>query len=183
LSAERQKTKRRLAIDLEELEAAFDDASGTLHYYLDLETGKVVVISDEIRDELQAIYAMLDEQSDGDAFNAAIGQSDQPDWMREVLMQAHQVEQGYGTTYIDVPKADSRAGYRAMADFIDTVADRRFQAKLEAAIQGRGAFRRFKDALLHYPDERERWFTFNSARVRERVLAWLAEEGIAVILE
>jgi hypothetical protein len=183
LSAQHTRTERRLVIDLADLEAAFDDASDMLHYYLDLETGNVVAITDEIRDELNAIHEALDEHCDDDAFAAALQQSAHPDWMRAVLSEAHQVEQGYGTSYIGIPKADSHEGYRAMEDFIETVADQRFQAPLAYAIQGRGAFRRFKDALFSHPDERERWFAFNAARVRERMLAWLEDEGITAVVE
>ncbi len=68
-----------------------------------------------------------------------------------------------------------------MEDFIETVADRRLQAQLMHAIQGRGVFRRFKDVLFTHPDERERWFAFSTARLRERMLAWLEEEGIEVV--
>ena len=67
-----------------------------------------------------------------------------------------------------------------MAAFIETVANARLRDRLSRAIQGRGAFRRFKDALLDYPQERERWFAFRDARQRERTLEWLASEGIDV---
>jgi hypothetical protein len=46
------------------------------------------------------------------------------------------------------------------------------------AITGRGAFRRFKDVLLDYPRERERWFAFRDALMAERVREWLAEHDI-----
>jgi len=120
-----------------------------LHYYLDLETGKVVAITDEIRDELDAIYEALDEHYDDDAFAAALQQRAHPDWMRAVLNEAHQVEQGYGTSYIALPKADSRESYRVMEDFIETVADQRFQAQLAYAIQGRGAFSPLQGCAFH----------------------------------
>jgi hypothetical protein len=175
--------ERRLAISMADLEQAFDDASDMIHSYLDLQTGQVVMISDETRDELNAIYAELDEQGDDAAFAAAVQRRVQQDWMREVLTEAHQVEQGYGTRYIAVPKADSRAAYRVMEDFIDTVADQRFQAQLAYAIQGRGAFRRFKDTLFNDPAERERWFAFNTAHAREQMLAWLEEASITATLE
>ncbi|HEX9372533.1 MAG TPA: hypothetical protein VF897_16090, partial [Roseiflexaceae bacterium] len=83
-----------------------------MRYYLDLETGRVVAITDEIRDELDAIYEALDDEHgvDDDAFAAMLQQRDLPEWMREALDEAHQVEQGYGTRYIAVPKADSREG-------------------------------------------------------------------------
>jgi hypothetical protein len=177
-------TERRLSINLVDLEAAFENSSDAVRYYLDLETGRVVAIVDEIRDELDAIYAELDEHGvEDDAFATMLQQRDLPAWMREALDEADQVEQGYGTRYSAVPRDDSRAGYRAMEDFIETVADRRLQVQLEHAIQGRGAFRRFKDVLFTHPGERERWFAFSTALVRERMLAWLEGEGITAALE
>jgi len=177
--------ERRLSINMVELGAAFEDASDAVRYYLDLKTGQVVAITDEIRDELEAIYAELDDEHGvaDDAFAAALQQRDLPAWMHESLDEAHQVERGYGERYIAIPTADSGEGYRAMEDFIETVANQRLQSQLVYAIRGRGAFRRFKDTLLAHPDERERWFAFSAARVHERVLAWLAEEGIEVVAE
>src|SRR6266545_3102319 len=133
-------TERRLSIKFVDLEAAFEDASGAVRYYLDLETGQVVMITDEIRVELEAIYEELDAEpgAEDDAFAAALRQRDLPAWIREALDVAHQVEQGYGTRYITIPMADSSEGYRAMVDFIETVANQRLQAQLVHAIQGRG---------------------------------------------
>lgn len=50
--------------------------------------------------------------------------------------------------------------------------------RLWAAIRGRGAFRRFKDVLYAHPAEQERWYAFQDQRLEQRVVAWLAEEGI-----
>jgi hypothetical protein len=66
-----------------------------------------------------------------------------------------------------------------MADFIATVEDERLAELLEVAINGKGAFRRFKDVLAHYPDERERWFRFKDDRMKERALEWLESIGIS----
>ena len=49
---------------------------------------------------------------------------------------------------------------------------------MEAAINGKGAFRRFKDILLTLPDERRRWFEFRDRRMRVRVTEWIKENGI-----
>src|ERR671923_2359040 len=56
-------------------------------------------------------------------------------------------------------------------------------------IEGRRAFRRFKDALLDYPELRRAWFQFHDARSERRAIEWLlgnelvdadaAEEAIA----
>jgi hypothetical protein len=71
----------------------------------------------------------------------------------------------------------SRDGYRDMEMFIGTVADPDRADRLEIAIQGRGAFRRFKDVLARWPGELERWFAFSEDRQRGRARAWLAAAG------
>jgi hypothetical protein len=53
------------------------------------------------------------------------------------------------------------------------VEDTELQAKLSQAIDGKGAFRRFKDVLMSYGPERERWFAFRSERLRIFMEAWL----------
>jgi hypothetical protein len=104
-----------------------------------------------------------------------------PEWRKEALQEADQVEAGYGSRYIGVPQADSHEAYRDMQVFISTVQDERLEDRLWRAISGRGAFRYFKDVLTDYPRERERWFEFKDAQVRQRVLDWLESEGIEPI--
>jgi len=71
----------------------------------------------------------------------------------------------------------SRAGYRDMELFIETLTDGRIADRLARSIQGRGAFRRFKDALADWPDLLDRWYGFTDDRHRGRARAWLAAEG------
>jgi hypothetical protein len=49
---------------------------------------------------------------------------------------------------------------------------------LEVAIQGKGAFRRFKDVLARDPAEQQRWFAFQMERLNTRVREWLADKGV-----
>jgi hypothetical protein len=65
-----------------------------------------------------------------------------------------------------------------MAEFTETVADRRLREMLELAIDGRGAFRGFKAVLSDYPDERERWFAIRQERLDQEMKEWLAENDI-----
>ena len=85
--------------------------------------------------------------------------------------------------YEPIPKADPHEGYEDMEEFIATVEDERLAELLEVAIQGRGAFRRFKDVLARYPEEREKWFRFKDERVEERALEWLDDIGITLAEE
>lgn len=80
--------------------------------------------------------------------------------------------------YESVPSADPHEGYRDMEEFIATVKSPRAAELLEVAIQGKGAFRRFKDTLARFPEERERWFRFKDDRLKRQALEWLEELGI-----
>jgi hypothetical protein len=79
---------------------------------------------------------------------------------------------------IPIEPLGSSVEYGWMAEFAASVADARLRERLEAALDGRGAFRRFKHVLLDHPDERARWFALRDARLREAARAWLAEQGI-----
>ncbi len=175
---------QKLTLDLTELAAAFEEASGEVSYYLSLETGQVIRVTDEIRRELEEIDQQTDDEGEpGTSLTDLIQQRDRPEWEKQALAEAAQVEAGYGTRYIHVPKPDPREGHRDMEAFIDAVPSARLRAQLSNAIQGRGAFRRFRDGLAADPRERERWFAFKGERVRRRVLAWLASVGLAPIIE
>ncbi|MFC9839316.1 UPF0158 family protein [Rhodococcus sp. NPDC127530] len=71
----------------------------------------------------------------------------------------------------------SRAGYRDMESFIDSVTDPDLADRLTIAITGRGAFRRFKDVLAPTPDEFHRYRLFSEERSRGRARQWLADQG------
>jgi hypothetical protein len=74
----------------------------------------------------------------------------------------------------------SRDGYRDMELFIGTVRNPGRADRLEIAISGRGAFRRFKDVLERWPGELERWYAFSAERQHGRARAWLADAGYYV---
>lgn len=136
-------------VDLQELCAAYADYSPDNRYYLDLETGEVLYLS-EFMDE--GVAEELESR----------------------------IVEGCRGRYVSVPCESSGEGYRDMEDFIVTVVDAGARERLFEAISGRGAFRRFRDVLLDYPELRERWFGFKDGRVLERVHEWLESEGIDV---
>ncbi len=53
--------------------------------------------------------------------------------------------------------------------------------QLAHAIDGKGAFRRFKDVLMSYAADRERWFAFRSERLRTFMEAWLNAHAIKAV--
>ncbi|MFQ6060613.1 MAG: UPF0158 family protein [Thermoplasmata archaeon] len=137
--------KARLKVNMDELAYAFENCSREMRYFLDLENGAVVVVSDydDEKEELE-----------------------------------EKVEQELGKRYLAIPCMGSEEAYRDMVDFIGSVEDRFLKEKLQIAVDGEAAFRRFKNVLLSYPEERERWFKFKEECVKERVRDWLELEGI-----
>jgi hypothetical protein len=65
-----------------------------------------------------------------------------------------------------------------MERFIPMVEDPVLRGQLSQAIDGKGAFRRFKDVLIAFTTERERWFAFRSERLRVFMEAWLAANAM-----
>ena len=85
--------------------------------------------------------------------------------------------------YERIPSAESHEGYRDMVDFITTLENEHLAELLGVAIDGKGAFRRFKDVLLDHPEEDERWFRFKDDRMEARALEWLEGIGVTLIEE
>jgi hypothetical protein len=83
--------------------------------------------------------------------------------------------------YLRIDPVSSREQYRWMERFIPMVEDLELKDKLTQAIDGKGAFRRFKDVLMSYGADREKWFTFRSERLRTFMEAWLSAHAIHIL--
>ena len=79
--------------------------------------------------------------------------------------------------WLYVEPIGSREAYQDMELFIATAKDSAIADRLEIAISGKGAFRRFKDVLARWPDELQRYYVLSDERKRGRARAWLAAEG------
>jgi hypothetical protein len=80
--------------------------------------------------------------------------------------------------FVPIDAVPSRIQYQWLDSFIKTVDDSPARARMEAAVNGKGAFRRFKDILLTLPDERRRWFEFRDQLLRDRIVEWVREIGV-----
>ena len=73
----------------------------------------------------------------------------------------------------------SSVWYGDMADFAELVTDERAGRRLTRALQGRGAFRRFRDEIYdRFPDLLPTWTKFRETRARRRAVEWLAENSL-----
>jgi hypothetical protein len=80
--------------------------------------------------------------------------------------------------FLRVEPASSREQYRWMEKFVGSVTDEPLRERLIISVDGKGAFRRFKDVLLAYPAERERWFSYRAELLHWHIQQWLAQYEI-----
>jgi Uncharacterised protein family (UPF0158) len=175
---------RQLEINLSDLEEAFENSfPESFSYYLDRETGRVVMVGQEAQGMLEELYEEVYDAAGNEVQPLAeVIREQELEQEAEELFAADQVETGYSTRYVTIPRVESYEGYDYMEKFIDTVEDPHLRDLLSSAIGGKGAFRRFKDVLADHFHERERWFAFQDEQTRRRIVDWLHEEGIEPIL-
>ncbi len=140
---------KRVPVNWDDLEMALTSNQGEGTCYLDLETGEVrIVPTTRVDDD--------DAGPSEDEIDAGLDAG----------------------RLIHVEPLGSEIEYRWMADFTGTVRNARLRGRLEGALDGRGAFRRFKNTLLYFSAERERWFAFRDERLHAAAREWLGELGI-----
>ena len=92
-----------------------------------------------------------------------------------------------GQTPVDLDELDlicihplpSWVWYQDMADFAEAITDERAGRRLLRAIQGKGAFRRFRDELHEeYPELLPAWYALRDVRAQRRAVEWLAENSL-----
>jgi hypothetical protein len=146
--------RKPLHIDWDELEAAFENRSEDLVYYLDLVTGQIV-LEGEGEDAHFDDDDEMDEAVDDDnakrpettrLYVVSFTNDDELDWMDEFI-------EG------------------------DAQLDGQIKDKLVACVT-EGSPQAFKDGLRTHADIRDRWFLFRSERLHEVMDAWLDEHKV-----
>ena len=135
-----------------------------MDYYLDKETGEVIITSEETFG-----YAEEDEDK---------LREDLPDWQKEDVKLAQDILFKNPDRYICIPERPPYEGYDLMVKFTEKVEDELLREKLNIALDGKGAFRRFKNVIADYPDYREKWFKFRDERLNKKVIEWISSIGI-----
>jgi len=67
-----------------------------------------------------------------------------------------------------------------MARFVETIEPADVRAEFADAIDGKGAFSRFRRTLNQYPELKEVWHTYRQKCRAASVRYWLAREGYRV---
>jgi len=85
---------------------------------------------------------------------------------------------GNTSDFLFIEPINSKDQYRWMEEFIESLPNAELKAKLKTSIDGKGAFRRFKDTLFSYPEEKDTWFNKRSGEIRVHILDWLKKNRI-----
>lgn len=173
---------RKLKINRDQFEDALLASGSEATAYLDTDTGASFYIEDEVAEQLEDLLSG-DEASLEEALAAIEADSSVIEHERQQLMNAARVEWDEDYRYLPLPKQSSREGYEDMEEYIESLEDDNLADLLAVAIQGSGAFRRFKDVLVRFPEARESWLKFQEERRRQRTLDWLESEEIDPLFE
>jgi len=167
-----------LNIDYPALEAAFQSSSYEVSYWLNRETGEVLASDDWSRSEAHQLDSPYDTDDPDIRLAWCVLWENGDVGSEEPTEEEQEMVGAIMAPMIPIPQAESYDDYNLMVKFTATVRDRHLHELLEVAVDGRGAFRRFKNVLASYPQERERWFEFRDQDLQRQIDAWLEEGGL-----
>lgn len=146
----RKNQQNKVIVPLEIIVDAIETADNEWKQYLDIEDMEVVMLPE----------------------SPFLGKYDEED--QEL---ADMIEEGWHERFFGLPTKFDIHEYGIMEDFIWSLPEGRVQDSLEKAIRGKGAFRRFKDAVCRY-DIEEQWYEFQEKTYREIAKDWCEENGL-----
>lgn len=153
---------RKMHVDLADIAMAMEAGDSEHAWYLDRESGCVVLVPDDLQGEDVLDAAYCDRL---------------PPWEQEWVPHAREIYLGSGR-YVPVPRESPRGEYELMLAFAESVPDPALQELLLVALDGRGAFGRFYRVLERHPAERDAFARQRQAFSTRRVREWLDELGI-----
>lgn len=149
---------RRKKVEIAEIAEAMEIDRVTNEYFLDRDTGEVVIVPEEIH------FAISTDTLD---------QDDMTDWERDFMAIARAIEEDTGR-YVWIPGVEAREIYELMLDFASSREDEDLRRLLDVALDGKGAFGRFKRVLADYPEEREEWFRIKDDAITAMARDWMS---------
>lgn len=131
--------------------------------YINTQTGEVITLSEE---EIRAV----ENEKPIENF---------PDWQKENIEKAIEILEDEVGIYLDFTLRNEFHEYEIIEEFIGTLIEEEIREALYEAIQGRGAFRRFKDGIIEHGVEKE-WYEYKDKKIKELVIEWCKEHDIEI---
>ncbi|UPM52922.1 UPF0158 family protein [Gottfriedia acidiceleris] len=104
---------------------------------------------------------------------------DLQDWQIENIEIANEIVENF-EDYKELPSKYEINEYKMIEDFCLTIKDEKIQNILLIAIEGKGAFRRFKDAVIKLNVDMD-WYSYRDRRYKDLVIAWCQNNDIEYI--
>jgi hypothetical protein len=147
-------------VKLDDIIEGLEYQSSESHSFLDKRTGKVVLIGEE-------------EQRAAEDYEPI---EDFPEWQRESIKFAKEVL-AESDQCIGLPSKFDIDEYSIMDKFCLSLNDAKTHDIFCRLIKGRGAFRRFKDAIHEY-NIADDWYNYRNNALKEIAIEWCQENGI-----
>ncbi|NLC45315.1 MAG: hypothetical protein GX783_13670 [Clostridiales bacterium] len=153
-------------VKLQDIVDGMDMQTDESRVFLYKETGEIIYVS--IED-----LSLAEDSEEEDDF------SEYSDWQQESIEEALDVIINW-ENYEELPDKFEINEYHLMEEFSGSIPDERISNSLYSAIQGRGAFRRFKDTTIRLGVE-EDWYKFREQAFRDIAIEWCEYNGIKYI--
>lgn len=102
--------------------------------------------------------------------------SDATDEAREAYETARQATDRWRP----VPSRSPQETFEEIEDFVEALPEGATQEALFVALERRGAFRNFREALMEHQDIRQQWLAASKRRSRQRLAGFLESVGLAL---
>lgn len=150
------------AVSLNEIAQEMQITSDTMTVYFKRSTGEFIAVTDEY-------VRVIDEEEPLD---------DRPEWEQEAIrMTAEVLAHENDDDYVPLPSKYEIHEYSIMESFCHTVENPKIANDLFRSISGKGAFRRFRDAICRH-SIKEDWYRFKDEAYKEIAREWCTEYRI-----
>ena len=170
-----------MKMDYDRIQAAMEDVKRDEYdYYLDLETGEIISIPvAHLKRLLHTLYLEEDDEpyEREILFDSSVNTEYQLTEEDEAALEVTLEILNKRDRYVRIPERNSSHAYGVMKSFALTVYDHSLKEELLNALDGPGAFRRFKDVLLKDKKQRKRWHSYNAREMKKYIKMWLKEIG------
>ncbi len=147
-------------VKLKKIIEAIEFQSDERTAYLDKKTGDVII--------------MMEEE-----FNAAENQEpleEYPEWQRDSIKKAREFL-AREEDFLSLPTKYDIHEYRIIEDFCNSLGDREIAEALYNTIKGKGAFRRFRDAIQRLKIDDE-WYKYRDGAIKQISIDWCETNDI-----
>lgn len=156
-------TNKKTPVKLDDLIGEIEIQMDNTFTYINTQTGEVITL---IEEEIRA----AENEKPLERF---------PVWQKENIEKAIEIIEDEEGVYLDFTLRNEYHEYEIIEEFIESINAKEIREALYIAIQGRGAFRRFKDGIREHGVEKK-WYDFKEKKIKDLVIEWCKEQELEI---